>query len=514
MLTEPDKRAAALAVSKYGIEKARVSEAVRLVSQAQAEGRQTDLLDTLVSQNLLSPADAEELRMALAKTLLDPRRGSRPPAALHFLSPQPELAGLPQAPARIGSYVIENVLGEGGMGCVYLGHREAGGDPVAIKILPDKLAASKSYVERFYREAKSAAHLDHPNIVRGLDLGRDAATGQYYFAMEYVDGPSAQGLLESSGKLSVGDALRITLDIAHALEHAHARNVIHRDIKPDNILLTSAGVAKLSDLGLAKRTDEDSNLTGSRHGFGTPFYMPYEQSISARQADGRSDIFALGATLYHLLTGEVPFPGGNPITIAEKKCLGTYLPASTRNPEVPAVLDWVLEKMLARDPRDRYQTASELVVALERLNLAAEVPSFATADGSTPELALRKRLSAQVPATEYDASRGDACETTAPATWCLRYRTAGGEWCTARASTDQIVERLQAKLLPADAEVGTEGGGGFVPIAQHPAFGAQQLAGAVTIADPARRRPWLYWLLPLVLVVVGGLIALILLAGC
>ena len=213
------------------------------------------------------------------------------------------------------------------------------------------MAGNQVAIDRFYREAKSGALLNHPNIVRNLTAGQDQATGKHYLVMEYVDGPSALELLQHHGRLSVGDAVHIALDIARALEHAHSRNIVHRDIKPDNILITRSGVAKLADLGLAKRTDEASHLTAARQGFGTPYYMPYEQAINAKYADGRSDIYALGATLYHLVTGEVPFPGDNHLEVVEKKNIGEFPPASAHNPEVPPALDDILAKMLARDPR-------------------------------------------------------------------------------------------------------------------------------------------------------------------
>src|SRR5262249_31853657 len=149
---------------------------------------------------------------------------------------------------------------------------------------------------------------NHPNIVRCIEVGQDEPTGKHYLILEYVEGPSAQALLERQGRLPIGDAVHLILDVARALEHAHSRNGIHRDIKPDNILLTPSGVAKLADLGLAKRTDEASNLTALRQGFGTLLYIPCEQAFNAKQADCRSDIYALGATLYHLVAGEVPFP--------------------------------------------------------------------------------------------------------------------------------------------------------------------------------------------------------------
>src|SRR5262249_14054848 len=231
---------------------------------------------------------------------------------------------------------------------------------VALKVLSDQLAGNQGYVDRFYREAKSGALLNHSSIVRSFGSGQDPATGKHYLVLEFVDGVSAQALLEQFGRLAVGDAVHIALDVARALEHAHSRNVIHRDIKPDNILITRAGVSKLSDLGLAKRTDEASHLTAARQGFGTPHYMPYEQAVNAKHADGRSDLYALGATLYHLITGEVPFKGDNHLEVIEKKESGVFTPASQLNPAVPRILDQILGRMMARHPRDRYQTASEL----------------------------------------------------------------------------------------------------------------------------------------------------------
>ena len=342
---------------------------------------------------------------SMENTHLDPNRPSRPSS-----EPQVHLRSL-------GGYRLLRPLGEGGMGLVFLGYSEAEDRQVAIKILGDHLASNQSFVDRFYREANSGSLLNHPNIVRSLNVGRDEASGKHYLVLEYVDGVSARALLDRHKRLSVGDGVHIALDIARALEHAHSRNVVHRDIKPDNILITRSGVAKLADMGLAKRTDEtSSHLTAARQGFGTPHYMPYEQAVNARRADGRSDIYALGATLYHLITGEVPFSGDSTLMVVEKKSIGNFLPASDLNAEVPPLLEQILERMLARDPWDRYQTASELIIDLERSHLAAPVLSFADPDLALQDPYVRAYLATTAQPTQMDLASASDERSPGPST--------------------------------------------------------------------------------------------------
>ena len=391
-------------------------------------------------------------------------------------SPAPSPAPDPlNEPRSLGEYRILRRLGEGGMGAVYLGYHEGQGRQVAIKVLPDQLAGNQAYVERFYREARSGALLNHPNIVRGLTVGQDKASKKHYIVLEYVDGPSALGLLEQPGRLSVGDAVHIALDVARALEHAHSRNIIHRDIKPDNILITRSGVAKLSDLGLAKRTDEASHLTATRQGFGTPYYMPYEQAINAKHADARSDIYALGATLYHLVTGEVPFPGANHLEVMDKKERGEFPPAGSYNPSVPVQLELILDRMLARNPDDRYQTASELIVDLERSNLAAAVPSFVNPDLALQDPVVRARLATPAQPTAFDIQRslpkGEAPPANGhPDLWYLRYRDTTGRLCKAKATTKQVLQRLREGRLPAEVEASHQLQGQYEALERLPEF--------------------------------------------
>jgi serine/threonine-protein kinase len=352
-----------------------------------------------------------------------------------------------------GAYRILRRLGEGGMGTVYLSYDGQNDRQVALKVLNESYTSNQNYIDRFYREARSGKQLNHPSIVRTYDFGQDRATGLYYLVLEYVDGPSVHALLTSKGKLVVGDAVHIALDIARALEHAHSRNIVHRDIKPDNILLTRSGVAKLADLGLAKRTDEASHLTQARQGFGTTAYMPYEQAINARGADGRSDIYALGATLYHLLTGQVPFPGENHLEVVEKKERGYYRLASTLNPDVTPALDAILGRMLARDPRDRYQTASELIIDLERSRLAVPVPSFADPDLARQDPWVQACISGGEPTRiDPDGSPQAGRNGSESEEWIVHYKNRAGRPFASRLTTEDIVERLHEGTLPASAQ--------------------------------------------------------------
>jgi serine/threonine protein kinase len=554
MLTEAEKRAATMAVSRFGADRASVQQAIAAALRAQKNGGNVSLFDILVSDNVLSPTQAQELRFSLDATQIDPSGavGNAGDAAGQ-VQPTPasperngagsrsgkvQLAADSEELSVIGDYRLLRRLGEGGMGAVYLGYNEKADRRVAIKVLPTQQAAIQSAVDRFYREAKSGALLNHPNIVRIIDRGQDGPTYKHYLVLEYVDGPSAQALLERFGRLSVGDAVHIVLDIAKALEHAHSRNVVHRDIKPANILLTQSGLAKLADLGLAKRTDETSHLTAARQGFGTPYYMPYEQAMNAKYADGRSDIYALGATLYHLVTGDVPFPGVNHLEIVDKKNAGTFAPARSLNDEVPFALDDILEKMLARDPRDRYQTASELIIDLERSGLSAQVPSFIDRDLAMLDPLVRQRLTAPAQQTAPDLQlheqfhEASNLAETPPRFWYVRYHDRHGQLCKAKGSAEQIRRRLQEGRFPTQAQASQEPQGEYLPIGDFPEFrdvidsrlAAQKLNGvsrdrdalADTVAEPAPANSKTWLMLAVVsvctLVAVAALV-LVLLAG-
>lgn len=264
-------------------------------------------------------------------------------------------------------------IGQGGMSTVYLGYDPATLAPVAVKLLADHLSGSRQFIDRFHREARMSRLLAHPNLVRGLDAGFDPAAGLHYLVLEFVDGPTAHALVVSNGRLPVGAVVAIGAATARALGYLHANNYVHRDVKPDNILIDPTGVAKLTDLGLAKLLVDDTSLTLGDQSVGTPQYMPHEQAANPGLVDGRSDLFALGATLYHLLTGRVPFRGATFQEIARDKATAAYRPARGIVPTVPDALDHILARAMARDIRSRYQSADEFAADLDATGLATSL---------------------------------------------------------------------------------------------------------------------------------------------
>jgi serine/threonine-protein kinase len=384
------------------------------------------------------------------------------------------------------------------MGTVYLGYDPVEKRPVALKVLAEHLGEDRVSASRFRREAELGQTLHSAHIVRTFAAERDPTSGRHFLVLEYVDGPNCEFLLDRTGPLAVRDAVRIALDVAMALEFLHARRLVHRDIKPGNILITTSGVAKLGDLGLAKRLDDDSQLTALHQGFGTSWYMPYEQVLNARFVDGRSDIYALGATLYHLLTGAVPFPGETHAEIVARKQTGEYTPASTLNRSVPADLDCILARMLARDPRQRFQSAAELVVVLERSGLADDLLSFVDEDLAWNDPEARARLASSGQPTRPDLTvdnrarvvYDDASVPLAAAeVWHLRFRDARGQWYTRRATTNQILHGIREKYWPAGLEVARGANRRFRPLEVYAEFRTDSEAPEPVSGDTPLARP-------------------------
>jgi serine/threonine-protein kinase len=287
----------------------------------------------------------------------------------------------------VAGFRLLRQIGQGGMSTVFLSYDVEASRPVAVKLLADHLAHSREFVSRFYREARLSRLLSHPQVIQGLAAGYDPVSAKHYLILEYVDGPTAHSALSRFGRFPVGVAVKIGIDIANALAFMHDRQYVHRDVKPDNILLHPDGTAKLADLGLAKRLNDDAHLTAVSQNVGTSYYMSYEQSLNANLVDGRSDIFALGATLYHLLAGEVPFRGATHEEIVQGKQDNAYCPLRELNPETPEVLAEIIARTLACDPRNRFQTAAELANALEETGLATRIPALPQEAASEHEAA-------------------------------------------------------------------------------------------------------------------------------
>jgi len=318
---------------------------------------------------------------------------------------------------KLGDSKIIRRLGEGAMGSVWLAvgpNKER----VAIKLLSKDLARQPQFLKRFFREAQSCIKLKHPNIVSGIAVGEDA--GHYFFAMEFVQGESVADMLEKSGVLSVDKATDIVLQVARGLAFAHAHGIIHRDIKPDNIMVTREGVAKVADLGLARRTDADlTALTTTGTSMGTPLYMPPEQGTDAKRADARSDIYSLGATWYHMVTGRPPFEGSSPLEILQKHHKEPLKPPETVRTGIPRGVSLTIQRMMAKVPERRIQTAEELCRIIEENCLGKR--------DIVKELGLKHEKKAEEPLWDVKVKIGDRIERRRLSLSELRVRIRKGQ---------------------------------------------------------------------------------------
>jgi serine/threonine protein kinase len=268
---------------------------------------------------------------------------------------------------RFGPYTVLAKLGEGGMGSVYKALRDGDPQSYALKILPRKFASDPELHARFRREAKIACALTHPNLVRGLDSGE--LHGRLYYAMEYVDGVLLSDVIDQRGPIGEKAALQIGLQVASALVEIDSRGLVHRDVKPDNIVIDRQGVAKLMDLGLMKHTIMDvTTLTKTGFTVGTPYYMSYEQIMGRKDIDIRADIYSLGATLYHMVTGRAPFEDLAVMELLEKFQSLKLTDPRTVQPDLSEGFCMVLSRMIAKDRRDRYGTPREVLDDLNRVH--------------------------------------------------------------------------------------------------------------------------------------------------
>lgn len=472
------ERLAQRAVEEFDVPQDVAMKMVRKAVNAEHMGHELNIITLLQDGGYLTEEQAQQLRQPSADSFFAVQVTDQK-LILDFFDDE--------HPRQIAGFQLNKRLGGGSMGAVYLVTQLHTNQRYAMKVLGTQWRQHETLLARFQRESQHAAKLNHTNIVRGFYAGTDRDTDRHYFVMEYVDGISVQTLLAQRGRLSPSLALRIIWEIAHGLAHAHSKGIIHRDIKPANILLDPAGVAKLTDFGLAKdRFGNETSLTKTKQGFGTPFYMPYEQTISARNADARSDLFALGATLYQMLTGRLPFEGQTPLEITEKKQIGIYAPASELVPSLSPMIDTLLSKLLAKRPEDRYQSASDLIIALDESNLVPLSLNWEEAtSGAKPVVHIADQP------TKHDDELSDEEKERS---WYLFSGRVDGKLFCKRATTEQIMASLDKKDFTLDQQVSRSPRGPYRPLREFIEFRMPHS----TEPSPPKIKRWPGWLVFLV----------------
>ena len=329
------------------------------------------LLGKMVVARGLATDEEIEAAMGLARGSGNAPRALADVLVEHHIITKRQLARLrmnlegDRAALRIPGYQIMRKLGAGAMATVYLAKQISLDRLVAIKILPRKFLSDPMFVERFYKEGRAAAKLSDPNIVGAFDVGQVGE--HHYFVMEYVDGETVFDKLHRDKRIEERAALEITRQVASALQHAHAKGFIHRDVKPKNLMLTKSGAVKLADLGLARAiADKEAAAAERNKAFGTPYYISPEQIRGASDIGAPADIYGLGATLYHMLTGRVPFEGRTPTEVMQKHLKAPLVPPDHLVPSISSDAAEIIEMMMAKHPSKRYQSAADV---LEDINL-------------------------------------------------------------------------------------------------------------------------------------------------
>lgn len=346
-----------LVLSKNFASLSKVKAVILHQRQLMLKGKKVRLGDLMVKLGVITPAQQEEV-LKIQNSVKSP----------------------------IPGYEIMEKLGQGGMGAVYRGRQINMDRIVAIKTLNPQLSSQKSYVEKFLKEAKSVARLNHNNIIKGIDVGQ--VKGRYYFVMEFVDGPTLQEKINKEGTFSEKDALQITLQIADAIKYINQFGIVHRDIKPDNIILTLQNIPKLADLGLVLTKNEieiehvEPSTNESHSGntsvintsfVGTPHYISPEQA-QQKEVDFRSDIYSLGASLFHLVTGRTPFTGDRSIIIMTKHITEDLTNPRELNPALSKGIADLIFKMMEKEPTARQQSPEELIADIKAVMETGELP--------------------------------------------------------------------------------------------------------------------------------------------
>lgn len=276
---------------------------------------------------------------------------------------------------QLPGYVLQKKVGAGAMAVVYRAKQLSLDRVVAVKVLPKRLSKNTEFVERFYREGRAAAALNHNNIVQAIDVNEH--NGVHYFVMEFVEGCTVYDELATGKVYPEDEALNIAMQIARALAHAHERGIIHRDVKPKNIMLTRERVAKLADMGLAREaTDLEAAMAEAGRAYGTPYYISPEQIRGEVDIDKRADIYSLGATVYHMVTGRVPFEGPTPSAVMHKHLKEALTPPDHISTKLTAGCAAMIEMMMSKNRDERYSSCRELLVDMELL-ARGQMPHYA-----------------------------------------------------------------------------------------------------------------------------------------
>jgi serine/threonine-protein kinase len=354
-------RAGNLAAERGLVTREQLDQALGELDARAAAGSHAGLGDLLVELGYLTRSQLEMLLEAVGA-----RRGS--------------------SKEQIPGFELVSRLGEGGMGATYLARQVSMDRLVALKVLRKQLSRDEAFLARFRQEARLAGRLRHENIVRTYDVGE--AGGYHFLIMEYVEGRNLLDMMPGFRGMEEKLALDITAQVARAMDFAEARGIIHRDIKPDNVLVTAGGVAKLCDFGLARQTDQDMRLTRAGMAMGTPQYISPEQAQGQRDTDVRADIYSLGATLYHLVTGQPPFQADSALSVITMHITEQLPWPRDINPEVSENCCLLIQKMMAKDRGDRHQTPAELIADIELVS-AGRPPAGAAQPTSASSVAVR-----------------------------------------------------------------------------------------------------------------------------
>ena len=286
---------------------------------------------------------------------------------------------------QIPGYQILSKLGAGAMATVYKARQISLDRIVAIKVLPERMSDNPEFVERFYKEGKAAAKLNHPNIVGAVDVGE--ANGFHYFVMEYVEGNTVYDKLEKGERYTEKEALDLIIQIAEALVHAHKAGFIHRDVKPKNIMITPEGIAKLADMGLAREaSDVEAAEAEAGKAYGTPYYISPEQIRGELDVDQRADLYSLGATFYHMVTGRVPFDAATPSAVMHKHLKEDLIPPDHINPELSAGVGEIIEVAMAKKRENAATRPPRKCSPISKKSPPANPPSSPASITTSPNL--------------------------------------------------------------------------------------------------------------------------------